>query len=930
MKNKAIFIIVASILFTCITANIVFAQFAGGAPGPGDIYKEFTFNHNSNNWRVTDPNATNPGAAPYLPNPILRLGIDDLQGAIHAEIVKDFWTGHVGTINKRFRFNGNPWITIPELHTLGPCPSPGNMYMQQVNHLIEVPLSHLKTGINTFEGTSGPNAWGWGQWGWYGVVVRVYYNSNKPHASGQVTSHSSNSTFSDNPTIAVATSGSVSRVDFLAYYDDHDTDGDGNYLDFHRNYHKGSWSEQIGIKNHVGTDIGAPYQVTWNTQWVPDQVPGRIKLIARIRDNNGYWFVTNAVNNLTLQRTTSSVKIYKATGVPQEFWVRAGRVKSCTVSIPTLSGATAALMKVASWNGNDGSDYFYSKVNNWTMPKYGANHFYSYDQITVPVSALKTGSNIFKISSTTDHHGLEIMWPGPSILVRYGSALPAPPAPPGTAPTITQQPSNVTVSVGQTATFSVTATGTPPLSYQWEKNWVNISGATGPSYTTPPASLSDDGSRFSCRVSNAHGNVTSNNATISVTSSGTAPTITQHPSSVTVSVGQTATFSVTATGTVPLSYQWKKNGDNISGATGPSYTTPPASLSDDGSRFSCRVTNAHGTVTSNQSTLTVGGSPPPPPPPPSPTENITVNPGFEDGTSSWNFYTNGEGNFVVTAPGHESTKAACITTVTGGTNVQLHQHDLSLKSNTDYQLRFSAKSNTGHDMTVSVIKHDSPYTNCGVRSYEADLTTSWKTFTIDFRTPDFGDPVDDARLMFWFAGDATPGDQHWIDNVVLTSGDSPPPPPTGNITVNPGFEDGTSSWNFYTNGEGNFVVTAPGHESTKAACITTVTGGTNVQLHQHDLSLKSNTDYQLRFSAKSNTGHDMTVSVIKHDSPYTNCGVRSYEADLTTSWKTFTIDFRTPDFGDPVDDARLMFWFAGDATPGDQHWIDNVVLTSGD
>jgi len=57
MKNKAIFIIVASILFSLITVNIVLAQFSGGAPNPGDIYKEFTFNNNNNNWRVTDPNS---------------------------------------------------------------------------------------------------------------------------------------------------------------------------------------------------------------------------------------------------------------------------------------------------------------------------------------------------------------------------------------------------------------------------------------------------------------------------------------------------------------------------------------------------------------------------------------------------------------------------------------------------------------------------------------------------------------------------------------------------------------------------------------------------------------------------------------------------------------------------------------------------------
>lgn len=223
---------------------------------------------------------------------------------------------------------------------------------------------------------------------------------------------------------------------------------------------------------------------------------------------------------------------------------------------------------------------------------------------------------------------------------------------------------------------------------------------------------------------------------------------------------------------------------NISGATGPSYTTPPVSLSDDDATFYCNVLNLYETVTSNDATLTVEAaplpspSPTPPPsptptptPPPSPTGNITVNPSFEDGTSSWNFYTNGNGNFVVTAPGHESSNAACITTVTGGTNVQLHQYDLPLKSNTDYQLRFSAKSNTGNDMTVSIFKHGPPYTNYGVGSHNVNLTTSWNTFTIDFRTPAFGDPVDDARLMFWFAGDATPGDEHWIDNVVIFEAD---------------------------------------------------------------------------------------------------------------------------------------------------------------
>ncbi|MCD4798729.1 MAG: immunoglobulin domain-containing protein, partial [Methanosarcinales archaeon] len=514
MKKNIVFAAIISFLLPIFLASIVFAQFAGGTPVPGAIYKEFTFNHNSNNWRVTDPDIDlnrHPTAAQFLPNPILNLYVDDLQDAVKAEVVIDFWGGHVGTTNKRFRFNENDWIVIPELDTLGPCPSPGNMYMQQVNHLIEVPLSHLRTENNTFEGTSGPNSWGWGQWGWYGVVLRIYYNPDKPHATGQITAPVSNSAFSDNPTITVTTSGDVNKVVFLAYYDGYDTDGDGVFADYHRNYHRESWESPIGIRNHAGSDTNAPYEVTWDTDWLPDQAPGQIKLIARILDNNGYWYVTDEVTNLILQRTDFSVSLYRSTGVPEEFWVRDGNVKSSDVNIPDdlSSPDTTALMKVASWNGNDGSEDFYSKVNNWTVPKYGSNHFYSYDQITVPVSALKTGSNTFTIGSSTVHHGPEIMWPGPAILVRYGIGTSQPPV-------ITSQPSDQSVSVGQTATFVVEATGTTPLNYQWRKNGANISGANSTVYTTSVATLSDDGSVFTCIVSNSEGSVTSDDAVLHV------------------------------------------------------------------------------------------------------------------------------------------------------------------------------------------------------------------------------------------------------------------------------------------------------------------------------------------------------------------------------------------------------------------------------
>jgi hypothetical protein len=173
------------------------------------------------------------------------------------------------------------------------------------------------------------------------------------------------------------------------------------------------------------------------------------------------------------------------------------------------------------------------------------------------------------------------------------------------APTITTEPVNQTVNVGQTATFSVAATGTAPLNYQWQKNSANISGATAASYTTPATTSADNGATFDVVVSNSAGNKTSTTATLTVNATAVAPTITAQPSNQTVTIGQTATFSVTATGTAPLTYQWQKNNGDISGATAASYTTPATVSGDNGAKFDVIVSNVAGSQTSTMATLTV-------------------------------------------------------------------------------------------------------------------------------------------------------------------------------------------------------------------------------------------------------------------------------------------------------------------------------------
>jgi hypothetical protein len=177
------------------------------------------------------------------------------------------------------------------------------------------------------------------------------------------------------------------------------------------------------------------------------------------------------------------------------------------------------------------------------------------------------------------------------------------------APSVSTQPASLSVTVGQTATFSVVASGTAPLSYQWQKNGANITGATSASYTTPATTSADNGSTFQVVVTNSKGSATSNAVTLSVTPAAVAPTITTQPASLSVTVGQTATFSVLATGTPPLSYQWFQGNTAISGATSASYTTPLTTAANSGEQFQVKVSNTVGSITSSTATLTVTGNP---------------------------------------------------------------------------------------------------------------------------------------------------------------------------------------------------------------------------------------------------------------------------------------------------------------------------------
>jgi hypothetical protein len=188
------------------------------------------------------------------------------------------------------------------------------------------------------------------------------------------------------------------------------------------------------------------------------------------------------------------------------------------------------------------------------------------------------------------------------------------------SPTITMQPVGVSVTAGGTTSFSVTATGTPALSYQWfrvpagQTTGTAIVGATAATYNVPGSATAttNDQDKYYVVVSNPYGQAISQPATLGV-GAGILLQITGQPVTQYVEQGTPATYQVTAVSSSPLSYQWFEAAPGsstftaIAGATGATYTVDPTVSTQTGSVFYVVVSNGTtASVTSDSAGLFVG------------------------------------------------------------------------------------------------------------------------------------------------------------------------------------------------------------------------------------------------------------------------------------------------------------------------------------
>jgi hypothetical protein len=418
MMKKLLFGLLVILLF----CHIISAQ-----PAPGDLYREYRWFYEKGDagqairvgGKQGQYHPDRGSEQGYINAPMELPHNLDLADAVKAEIVVEKILCHDGTTGLAIQMNDSDWYYFPEASHI---PVPQAKYQHHTYPVIRIPLTALKSGRkNSFRLRVDPkHPWRWPQNLINGVHIRIYYNPEiKPHPAGAITLPQSGDELSDLVKLAIECKGAdspVKRVDYIGLYEDVNFEGDGVYRQWHYIYfHK-------QLMHHIGSATETPFDLNWDTSWVPYQKEP-MQLSARISDQSGLTYQTEAVEGLTLRRTKRSVELCKPYEIPEKWVTRSGEKTEKFDVRGDLKAAEAAQLVWSSWSPGYMNGIFVNGVK--VFDQEGPRYQTYYHRVTLEdVGVFRSGQNVLMTGKTPKHngrmvHGMEVNWPGIMVLIRY-------------------------------------------------------------------------------------------------------------------------------------------------------------------------------------------------------------------------------------------------------------------------------------------------------------------------------------------------------------------------------------------------------------------------------------------------------------------------------------------------------------------------------
>ena len=346
---------------------------------------------------------------------------EDLFGLRGADLYLEVWGGHPGTARKRFIVNGK------QVYNLGDDGTEQDNCAYSYP-LIPLKVEHLVTGRNAVQFACDRGSTFWGHFIIDEAAVRCYLKPGHPdlkaHGLQDFVAHvrlqPAGPTLPRRARISLAYperhAESIICVEYLARYYGFDDNGNKLENDWH------GYTHDRKYVNHIGRAESAPYSLTWDTGMIPDQ-DGPMALKALVQLKGGFYYWTEVLDGLAFEDNRNKVELYRCDTLPRPFWSRASRPVTAKINLPAdLTDVESARLMVRVWDGGEGAVREHFKINGhpYSITSGRAIHDLVFTDVEVNVEHLEAGANTLALLSDTEHHGIEVLLPGPCILLRYG------------------------------------------------------------------------------------------------------------------------------------------------------------------------------------------------------------------------------------------------------------------------------------------------------------------------------------------------------------------------------------------------------------------------------------------------------------------------------------------------------------------------------
>ncbi len=329
---------------------------------------------------------------------------DDPGDLAGAELYLELWGGHPGVSRKSVTANGKTRHEIPEVGAAGKnC-----TYSYPA---IPLRVEDLARGENVFRFACEAGSTFWGHYLFEIACLRAALRKAPFEFAARVRAEAKGETVGLS---LEADPARIASVEYRGRYRGYDENGDGVFDDWHGMTKEGKPLGTLGIC------LGPSFRAAWDLSMLPDQREAAVRAVVRFKDDAALAYLTAPVTLPFPGRDDRAVTIHLSKDLPRPFWSRANRPARCTIDVDLdPAGIERVEFHVAIWDGGRGKTEEPFTLNGRPLPVAGAGrHDLLYRVLPVDPAALVRGPNEIRLLSDTEHHGIEVLLPGPALVIR--------------------------------------------------------------------------------------------------------------------------------------------------------------------------------------------------------------------------------------------------------------------------------------------------------------------------------------------------------------------------------------------------------------------------------------------------------------------------------------------------------------------------------